>query len=141
MNENELRTTIVAFFKTYDYANLITIDGEGFPRGRMMENLPFGEDLICWFATGAQSGKVHDIRANSRVSVVLYRPADHSSICVQGEAAVVVDDAARAEKWKDAWSAFWPAGPTDPGYALIKILPRTITYLDWPKHQQEVLSL
>jgi general stress protein 26 len=141
MTGNELRTVIRDFFGTYNYASLITIDADGFPKGRMMENLPFGDDLVCWFATGAQSDKVREIRVNPRASVVLYRPSDHSSVCLQGEATVVLDDTVRAEKWKDTWSAFWPAGPTDPGYALVKLVPRRVTYLDWPKHQREVLAL
>ena len=141
MTAQELRAAIRDFFKTYAYANLITIDGDGFPKGRLMENLPYGDDLLCWFATGARSDKVREIRNNPRVSVVLYRPSDHSSICLQGEAEVVVEDATRAEKWKEAWAAYWPAGPADPGYALIKIVPRRITHLDWPAHQREVLDL
>ena len=62
MAQEELKKTIVEFAKTYEYSNLITIDGSGFPKGRMMENLPFGEDLIFWFATGAQSNKVAEIK-------------------------------------------------------------------------------
>ena len=55
MAQEELRKKIIEFAGTYEYSNLITLDGSGFPKGRMMENLPFGQDLTFWFATGAQS--------------------------------------------------------------------------------------
>jgi len=141
MSQNELRQKIVAFFKTYEYSNLITIDASGMPRGRMMDNLPLDDDLVCWFGTGAQSPKVKEIHANPKVSVFLYRPEDHSSICIQGEAMVVTDEGVRKEKWKEKWAVYWPDGPTNKDFAVIKILPRKITYLDWPSRKQEVMDL
>lgn len=141
MAQEELKKTIVEFAKTYEYSNLITIDGSGFPKGRMMENLPFGEDLIFWFATGAQSNKVAEIKNNSKASVFLYRPEDHASISVSGNAEIVTDDDARNEKWKEKWSAFWKKGSSDPEYTLIKIVPKQIVYLDFANHNQEILEL
>ena len=141
MSQNELRQKIVAFFKTYEYSNLITVDASGTPRGRMMENLPFGDDLVCWFATGASSNKIREIQTNPKVSVFLYRPGDHSSICMQGEAMVVTDVALRRERWKEKWAVYWPDGPTNEDFTLIKIVPRKIIYLDWPSRKQEVLDL
>ena len=141
MAQEELKKTIVEFAKTYEYSNLITIDGSGFPKGRMMENLPFGEDLIFWFATGSQSNKVAEIKNNSKASVFLYRPEDHASISVAGNAETVTDDNVRVEKWKEKWSAFWEKGPSDPEYTLIKIVPKRIVYLDFTNHNQETLDL
>ena len=141
MAQEELRNKIIEFSKTYEYANLITVDGSGFPKGRMMENLPFGEDLIFWFATGAQSDKVAEIKNNQKSSVFLYRPEDHSSISVQGTAEIVTDDAVRKEKWKEKWTAFWQEGPSDPAYTLIKVIPEQIVYLDFANHHQEILAL
>ena len=141
MAQEELKKTIIEFAKTYEYSNLITTDGSGFPKGRMMENLPFGEDLIFWFATGSQSNKVAEIKNNSKASVFLYRPEDHASISVAGNAETVTDDNVRVEKWKEKWSAFWEKGPSDPEYTLIKIVPKRIVYLDFANHNQETLDL
>ena len=107
----------------------------------MMENLPVGDDLVFWFATGAQSVKVQEIRNNPKASVFLYRPEDHSSISITGKAEIVTDDTTRKEKWKDKWSAYWQEGPTDPAYTLIKVVPQTIVHLDFPTHSQQTLEL
>ncbi len=141
MSQEELKNKIIAFAKTYAYSNLITIDDSGLPKGRMMENLPLEDDLVFWFATGAQSNKLQEIKDNPKASVFLYRPEDHSSISALGRAEIVTDDNTRKDKWKDKWSAFWEGGPTDPAYRLIKIVPEKIVYLDFPNHAQEVLEL
>ncbi len=141
MEQIELRNKIVAFVRSYDYSNLITIDASGIPKGRMMENLPFKEDLIFWFATGVQSNKVQEIKKNARASVFVYRPTDHSSVSALGTAEIVTDDAIRKHYWKEKWTAFWKTGPTDPAYVLIKVVPQRVIYLDFPAHKQEILDM
>jgi len=139
MSPEELKKTILEFTASYAYSNLITIDSQGFPKSRMMENIAAGDDLVLYFATFASSDKVAEIRAQSRVNVFLYRPEDHSSISVTGTADIVMDDAVRRSKWKDHWSGFWK-GCADPSYALIRVVPKKIVYLDYAAHQKDVLE-
>jgi len=141
MSQNELKHVIQQFFKSYDFSNLITIDENGCPKGRMMENMPLGDDMVFWFATGIGSNKVAEVKKNGKASVFVYRPTDHSSINAIGEAEVVTSDTIRAEKWKEKWTAFWKQGPSDPAYALIKVVPKKIIYLDFAAHKQEILEL
>lgn len=136
----ELKHKIQQFFKTYEYSNLITLDENGLPKGRMMENLPLGDDMVFWFATGSGSNKVAEVKKDGRASVFVYRPSDHSSINCLGSAEVVMSDTIRAAKWKEKWTAFWKQGPSDPAYALIKVVPKKIIYLDFPAHKQEILE-
>jgi general stress protein 26 len=141
MSPEELKKTILSFAASYAYSNLITIDSQGFPKSRMMENVALEEDLVFYFATFAASDKVAEIKAQPRVNVFLYRPDDHSSISVTGTADTVMDDDVRRAKWKEQWSGFWKQGYTDPGFALIRIVPKKIMYLDYAAHQKEVLEL
>lgn len=141
MSQEELKNKIVQFARTYQYSNLITIDESGIPKGRMMENLPVDNDLVFWFATSAQSNKVREVKNNPKASVFLYRPTDHSSISVLGNAEIVTSDVIRTEKWKEKWTAFWKQGPTDPSYVLIKIVPLKVIHLDYVSHTQEILDL
>ena len=66
MSQDELKHKIQQFFKTYEYSNLITIDENGCPKGRMMENMPLGDDLVFWFATGAGYNKVAEVKKNGQ---------------------------------------------------------------------------
>jgi len=141
MSPDELKKTVREFAATYAYSNLITIDAQGFPKSRMMENIALEDDLVFYFATFASSDKVAEIRAQPRVNVFLYRPEDHSSISASGTAEVVMDDEVRCAKWKEHWSGFWKQGCSDPSYALIRVVPHKIVYLDYAAHQKEVLEL
>ena len=82
-----------------------------------------------------------NIKKNSKTSVFLYRPEDHASISVAGNAKIVTDDDVRNEKWNEKWSAFWEKGSSDPEYILVKIVPEQIVYLDFVSHNQEILDL
>ena len=141
MSTEELKKTILEFAASYPYSNLITIDSQGFPKSRMMENTALDDDLIFYFATFASSDKVAEIKAQSCVNVFLYRPEDHSSISVTGEAEIVTDDDVRKARWQDKWSGFWKEGPSDPEYALVRVVPKKVVYLDYAAHQKEVLEL
>ncbi len=141
MSQEELKKKIIEFTKTYEYSNLITIDDSGFPKGRMMENIPVEDDLLFYYATGVQSNKVREIKNNPAASTFYYRPSDHSSISVMGNAEIITDEAVKKEKWKEKWSKFWQQGPSDPAYTLIRIVPKKIIYLDFPSHSQEILEL
>lgn len=141
MSQEQLKKTVLDFFKTYEYSNLITVDASGIPRGRIMANLPIEEDLVFWFATQDQSDKVKEINQNPKASVFVYRPGDHSSISALGQAEIVKDQAQKEKYWQEKWKAFWPNGPQEPGYVLVKIVPQKIVYLDYPNHKQEVLEL
>ena len=114
MAQDELRKKIVEFFGTYQYSNLITIDENGIPKGRMMENLPLKEDLVFYFATGAQSNKLKEIKKNPSASVFVYRPADHSSINALGKAEIVTDDATRRRTGKTSGPHTGRPGPRTP---------------------------
>ncbi len=141
MAQEGLRKQIVEFVGTYQYSNLITIDENGIPKGRMMENLPLKEDLVFYFATGAQSNKLKEIKKNPSASVFVYRPADHSSVSALGKAEIVTDDATRKQYWKEKWTAYWKTGPTDPAYVLIRIVPKKVVLLDYAAHKQEAIEL
>jgi general stress protein 26 len=141
MSTEELKKTVLEFAASYPYSNLITIDGQGFPKSRMMENTPLGDDLIFYFATFASSDKVAEIKAQPRANVFLYRPEDHSSISVFGMAEIVTDDDVRKARWQEKWGGFWKEGSTDPEYVLVKVVPQKIMFLDYAAHQKEVLEL
>lgn len=141
MSTEELKKTVLDFAASYPYSNLITIDVRGFPKSRMMENTPLGDDLIFYFATFASSDKVAEIKAQPKVNVFLYRPEDHSSVSVTGMAEIVTDDDVRKARWQEKWTGFWKQGPTDPEYALVKVVPQTIMFLDYAAHQKDVLEL
>jgi general stress protein 26 len=141
MKRSELKKIMIDLVKSYPFSNLITIGPKGIPKGRMMAHLPLGNDMVFWFATSATSNKIKEITRNKSSCVFVYRPTDHSSVTACGKAQVIKDDKTRKKYWQDAWKAYWPAGPKDPNYVLIRLAPKRLEYLDYPNHKLEVLEL
>lgn len=111
-------------------SHLITRGADGYPHTRAMGDQPLSADWTLRMFTDKSSRKVAEIRAEPRVAVGFYEPASKDYICAYGKAEIVLDDAERAHYWKDAWRKYWPAGPTDPEYVILRIAIEAIEYFE-----------
>lgn len=130
MTKDELRKNVIDLISRNRYAKLITFGSEGAPRGRIMTNLPIGRDMIIWFATGLSTSKIQDIRRNPSVAVFVDDPHDQTNVSISGTAEIVTDERLRRKFWRDGFGFFFPGGPSDPDYCLLKITPKRIEYLN-----------
>lgn len=123
-----------AFFRDVDaasrkavWAAVATVEA-GAPRVRLVHPTWEGETL--WFATGSASPKVRQLRADPRVDVQYQvAPPDFVHVLVRGRAALVADPAEKARVWDVIdydLGQFWPGGPMDPGFALVRIDPERV---------------
>ncbi len=98
---------------------------EGEARVRMVHPTWEGETL--WFATGTGSPKARQIAANPSVDVQYQvAPPDFVHVMVRGRAEIVTDEAEKKRVWDVIdydLAQFWPGGPTDPNYTLVRIAP------------------
>jgi len=130
MAKDTLKAKVADLIKNNRYAKLITFGPDGAPRARIMTNLPMGSDMVIWFATGLSTSKIRDIRKNSNVSVFVDDPDDMTNASISGTAEIVTDKRMLKKFWQDVFGFFFPGGPTDPDYCLLKIIPRKVEYLD-----------
>lgn len=116
-------------------AALVTTGLDGFPQARTMEclRLPMVEEV--WFCTDASEQKIKEIQKDPRVCVYFSRP-DKSWATISGTAEVVTDLDLKKKFWRDDWEKYFPAGPSSPGYVLIRIVPVTARYLLLRGYQQ-----
>ena len=106
------------------------------PDGRLVsrplgtQEVEFDGDL--WFATGADSAKVAEIRANPFVNVSYASTSANTFVSVSGRAEVL-DDRAKVEQiWSPAMKLFFPGGRDDPNLRLIHVHAETAEYWDGP---------
>ncbi len=130
MAKNDLKNKVVELINRNRYAKLITFGPDGAPRARIMTNLPLGKDLAILFATGLSTSKIRDIKKNPAVSVFIDDPDDQTNVSISGNAEIVTDDRLRKKFWQEPFGFFFPGGPTDPDYCLLKITPKKVEYLD-----------
>ena len=109
------------------WAAIATVEN-GAARVRMVHPTWEGETL--WFATGTDSPKHRQLRANPSVDLQYQvAPPDFVHICVRGRAEIVTDVAEKRRVWDVIdydLGQFWSGGPSDPKYTLVKIAPARV---------------
>ncbi len=78
-------------------------------------------DGSIWFLTRGDSGKVHEIRDDSHVSL-LYADADDSKfVSIKGKAYVSKDKNKIHELWNSMYKAWFPEGEEDPSISVLRV--------------------
>ncbi len=116
-----------------DMLVLATVGEDPFPRLRALFNLRNAErfpglaayqadkGLSVFLGTNTSSDKLRDIEAEAWVSVYFMLPDEFKGLCLSGRA--VADPLARAALWVEGWEMYYPAGPDDPDYTVLRIDP------------------
>mgnify|MGYP006267903523 CR=1 FL=1 len=130
MAKDDLKKKVAELINRNRYSKLITFGTDGAPHGRIMTNLPLGKDMVIWFATGLSTNKIKDIKKNPNVSVFVDDPNDQTYASITGKAEIVTDDRLRKKFWQEPFGFFFPGGPSDPDYCLLKITPKKVEYLN-----------
>ena len=130
MAKSDLKKQVVELINSNRYSKLITFGLDGAPHGRIMTNLPLGKDMVIWFATGLSTNKIKDIKKNPTVSVFIDDPNDQTNASIIGKAQIVTDNKLRKKFWQEPFGFFFPGGPSDADYCLLKITPKKVEYLN-----------
>ena len=106
---------------------LATVDRNS-PRVRIVH--PTWDGQVLWLATGPQSAKVRQIRANPTVEVQFQvAPPEFVHVVVRGRAELCDDPEDRRRAWDVIdydLTAFGSKGPDDPNFLPVKILPERV---------------
>jgi general stress protein 26 len=130
MAKNDLKQNVVELIERNRYSKLITFGPDNAPRGRIMTNLPLGKDMVIWFATGLSTSKIKDIKKNPNVSVFVDDANDLTNASITGKAEIVTDARLLKKFWQEPFGFFFPGGPSDRDYCLLKIIPKKVEYLN-----------
>jgi general stress protein 26 len=65
MAKDDIKKKAAELISGNRYSKLITFGTDGAPRGRIMTNLPMGNDMVIWYATGLSTSKIKDIKKES----------------------------------------------------------------------------
>ncbi|HEY5864239.1 MAG TPA: pyridoxamine 5'-phosphate oxidase family protein [Candidatus Tectomicrobia bacterium] len=105
---------------------LITRDEVGQSTARLMQPFAPEPDLTLWLGTSPHSRKVREIQRDARVTLGFAHIPDGAYVTLSGSAMLEADVVQRQRYWRETFAAFWPAGPTDDDYSLIKFVPTRI---------------
>ena len=100
------------------YVILSTINEEGFPRPVAIDVIAHDEIREIWMTTYRNSAKARHLMVNRKAGISFVREADSASLT--GKAEVVTDKDTLRRYWKDFFSHYYPDGPFDENYCLIR---------------------
>lgn len=143
MEEKEAKRLSLEFIETAEIAYLTTIDNDGFPQTRAMFNLrrkkqfpklhelfrkKHQDDFMVYFTTNTFSPKIDHIKKNPRVSVYYCKPDEWMGLMLGGEIEIVTERGIKKELWQNGWEMYYPGGPDDTDYAVLRLSPMFAKY-------------
>ena len=108
---------------------LITVDGDGRPRARALEDHNPYPDFEFWFGTHSGTRKVAEIKAHAKATVYYQPPAVAGYICIMGTARIRDDEEGRRFLWRPEWSQYYE-GPMSPEFVPIQLVPDQVELYD-----------
>ena len=121
---------------------LATVDAEGYPHVRAMFNLhnleqwpeleefmaPAREEFVAYFSTNTSSPKVAHVRANPKAAAYYCDGEQYHGLMLRGTVEVVDDRAVKEALWYDESKKYYPQGPDDPDYTVLRFRPTSAKY-------------
>jgi general stress protein 26 len=121
-------------------AYLSTVDAEGYPQTRAVFNLRcqsrfpgmspllvgHESDFLLYFTTNTSSQKVAELAARPRACAYFCQPEDAYGALLTGQCELVEDRAIKDACWHPGWERYYPGGPTDPDYAILRMRPERV---------------
>lgn len=137
MTKKDMKELSLELMKCSEAVFFSTINNEGFPNIRAMNNLrnteqfarliPFfeshDEDFMILFSTNTSSEKVSHIQKNSKVSAYFKKPGVWQGVTFIGEVEVVKDPEIIKAIWHPDWVKFYPNGMFDEDHTVLRIFP------------------
>jgi general stress protein 26 len=123
--ENELRQSALDFLRANPLTHVATVDGAA-PRVRVMHLARADDDFTLWYCTFASSGKVRQLAQNRAVAISAC-DGEHD-LRLSGTAQVLRDAEVRHGLWRAQWLRYFPQGPDDPEYVVLRISVDSVLY-------------
>lgn len=137
MLDDDLRAFCLDLMAAATEVAVATIDTDGLPQARIMFNARNRErfpalvplfkghdrDFLIYLGTNTSSPKIRQLKADPAIAVLFADPPRFHSLMLSGRAEIVEDPAAKKALWQDGWELYYPAGPGDPDYTVLRLRP------------------
>ncbi|MDR2498233.1 MAG: pyridoxamine 5'-phosphate oxidase family protein [Tannerellaceae bacterium] len=100
-----------------------SVDGDGFPAVKAMLMVKKREGIrVFYFSTNTSSMRVGQFRENGKACLYFYRKAwfRYQGLMLRGQMDVLEDADIKLALWQRGDEMFYPAGPSDPDYCVLR---------------------
>jgi general stress protein 26 len=150
MNEKEIKEFARELFLKAQPAYFATIDENGLPQIRAVENLrnpekfpheaktlaEYDDGIVPYISTNTSSKKVDQILKNNSVAMYFCSPDEYKGIMLQGIVEIVNDPDLKKRIWHDGLLMYYPKGHTDPDFTLLRVKSKLMK--TWYKGKSEL---
>lgn len=127
-----VQAAALATIRRSRYCTVVTGDGEHVDVRVLQPRRPKA-GLIINLGTSGASRKVEQIRRSAAVVLVYTDFRRGCGVVVHAEAEVLDDPAISRAVFIPIWRAFWPDGPDDPDFVVIRCRPTAIEVWDFSR--------
>ncbi len=105
-----------------------SIDDNGHPNAKTMFQLK-GEGLhTFWFSTNTSAIRTGQFQKRPEACIYFVDHADFHGLMLTGSMQVLLDNEVKLSFWKDGDEKYYPLGPTDPDYCILKFSAQNGNY-------------
>jgi general stress protein 26 len=133
----EALSHVASLIKSIPVAMLTTLNSDGTLDSRPMAPLAMDRTGALWFFTDLRAAKLQLLHA---LNLAFSDPGQGIYVSLSGLGEVSTDRVRIRQLWTVAAKPWFPAGPTSPNLALLKITPDAADYWDAP-HSAMVRAL
>jgi len=124
MSEKE-RLLVEEFIRRCTYVVIGTNHEEYGVRLSSLANLP-GQSLDAfYFVSHLRSQKVVNIMGDPVCEIIMFKE-DGSELIIRGSGEIVTDIACKKLKWESGMVSWYPGGPEDENFCLVRLTPESI---------------
>lgn len=119
MNDDKRKKAeaLVQDSKTCVFAN---VDENGKPQAKAFLKTQNSGLKEIWICTNTSSKRAAQVMKNPEGAMYFYNENIYEGLMLSGTAEIIYDDEKRKEFWRDFMTMYYPLGPTDPDYALLR---------------------
>ncbi len=148
-----MKEIALELFKKAQPAYLATIDENGLPQIRAVENirnpekfphdakilLEYDNDITPYISTNTSSKKIEQILENNSAAMYFCSPDEYKGIMLQGNIEIVNDPDLKKRIWQDSMLRYYPKGHTDPDFTILRLRPKYLK--SWYKSRKSEVRL
>ncbi|MDT8304718.1 MAG: pyridoxamine 5'-phosphate oxidase family protein [Anaerolineae bacterium] len=105
---------------------LMTGGPPGAISARLMQPYAPEDDLVVHFGASGNSRKAQELQRDGRATVAYQLAEEGAYVALLGQATVETALALRQRYWRESFTAFWPEGPEEGDYAVLRFVPARI---------------
>ena len=119
--------------KAVQYCFVITLGESGQANARLVQHFKPEADMTIWVGTSPKTRKICEIRNESNITITFQDDKDYSYVTMLGSASVENTLNEKQRHWQEDFIAYFPKGPQNDDYVLIKFIPSRIELMNFQR--------